>query len=732
MKRIFTIFMMVYVLLSANGQSSTIAKLSPWLQQALIESRQNQRRAGDVQQEENPQVVTFVQFDREVSDEELAAYQCRRYAQLDDIAIVMLPLSKLDDFSKLTSVLHLEANQRAHPTMDTVPKVIDLVPVYEQTVQHAAYTGRGVIVGLMDVGFDLTHPNFYQDATLSQYRIGAFWDQLAVHDDDVLPVGKSYTTQEDILAKACSTDSPIQGHGTHTLGIAAGNGYDTAYRGVAFESDICLVSNAVTSDTLYIDKLNYYRYTSATDALGFKYIFDYAEQQQKPCVVSFSEGYAPYIDQDDSLFAAFIGKMTGPGRIFVSSAGNENVEMTYAEKPIGTEAAGAFVRAYKKDVLYRFKADGDLDIHLAIYDKATGKHQETLVLSMAGMATDSIRNDTIAIGEQQLTTVLMRYASSANPNDTIYLLSMSAGVTFDELANIAMVMVGKDCHAALYGTSSYALRNNTGLDKRCYAAVYGHNILAPGCFPASICVGATQHRVSYTNVAGKRVDTKGSGDGLLGYYSSTGPALNEMSKPDISAPGSNVLSSYNSFYQEAHSTATSNIVAFSEIGGRKYPWTVDTGTSMSTPVVAGTIALWLQAKPTLTRDEIMGVLSRTSRHPEESLTYPNDLYGYGEINAYRGLLDVLGLTAIETISQHTTSAQVSVSDGQLRLHFSSALHHPVMVSLYTMSGQLCGQMQLAPGQQEYKMPLTDTASGIYAIQLTGKDSGVTGSQLVRL
>ncbi len=732
MKRTIMIWLLLIVAHTIYAQHSTFEKLSPWLRQALLSNQQAQRRAGNTSEKADPQVLTFVQFTTTVSDDVLATYQCRRYAQLDDIAIVMLPLSKMTELSKLTCVQRMEANQRAHTTMDTVPKVIDLLSVYTQTDTHEAYTGKGVVVGLMDVGFDLTHPNFYQDTELSQYRIKAFWDQLAPHDDDALPVGKSYTTLEAIQSKACSTDSPAQGHGTHTLGIAAGSGYNTAYRGVAYESDICLVNNAVSSDSVFIDKNDYYKYTSATDALGFKYIFDYAEQQDKPCVISFSEGYSPYIDQDDSLYAAFLGKMIGPGRILVSSAGNENQELTYAEKPLGTEAAGAFVRTYKKNILYRFKADGPMDIHLGIYDKSTSLLQQTLVLTMSGAAMDSVRCDTLTVGEHQLTTSLMRYASSANPKDTIYLLTMKAPISFDQLADIALVMTGKDCYAALFGSSSYALKNKPDLDERCMAAVNGHNILAPSCFAAPICVGATQHRTGYINVEGKLVGTDKAATGLLDYYSSTGPALNDLNKPDITAPGSNVLSSFNSYYLEAHPTETNALVAYSEIGSRQYPWSGNTGTSMSTPVVAGTIALWLEANSALTRDDIIGVLSRTSRQPEKTLSYPNNYYGYGEIDAYRGLLDILGLSSIHAISLHQSTAQVSVRGHQLQLHFASVLRSPVTVSIYDVSGQLHGQLRLSPGQQEYIMPLTSTASGVYAIQLTGKDQGVTGSQLVRL
>lgn len=55
---------------------------------------------------------------------------------------------------------------------------------------------------------------------------------------------------------------------------------------------------------------------------------------------------------------------------------------------------------------------------------------------------------------------------------------------------------------------------------------------------------------------------------------------------------------------------------------------------------------------TLTTERIKDVIAHSSRQPDSGLTYPNNQYGYGEIDAYKGLLYLLNLTAIEELSDH--------------------------------------------------------------------------------
>ena len=630
----------------------------------------------------------------------LLAYGGIIYAQLGDVSIITIPVSQIPLLLEEPNVLRIEANQRADITLDTVCKVANTLPIYEKTPQHSAFTGSGVIVGLMDVGFDLTHPTFYNNETRSDYRIKVFWDQLAKRDETSggrLPVGRDFVTETDILSQGCAIDGKTQGHGTHTAGIAAGSGYDLPYRGVAYESDICLVANAVSSDMKYIDEQDKDLYTSATDALGFKYIFDYAEQQGKPCVVSFSEGYAPYMDEDDLLYNDFLERLIGPGRILVSSAGNESHQLTYLEKPTGKEQAGAFLKTSGQSAIYRIKSEHPATLTFMAYkDSSVPTHQ--LKITADDERWESTLIDTLFIDSDTLAIQIDCYPSAFDQQGIIALMQLHGNVAVNKMAPIALVVSGREQQIAVIGSSSYAL-SNLDIDPQWNDAVISHNILGPGCMTAPITVGSTTHRSNYQNHEGVwRTNVySDEKEGLWSPFSSVGPTLDGRIKPDITAPGRNVISAYSSYYLAENPTSTNSDVAYTDIDGRTYPWRVDSGTSMACPVAAGVIALWLQANPNLTRDDIMGVLQRTSRHPEEDMDYPNNKYGYGEIDAYRGLLDILGITAIKEISQHEPhDARIWASNDLLHIVFD-------------------------------KVPTLPTLSkGIYVVQL-----GEMGSSLIR-
>ena len=231
--------------------------------------------------------------------------------------------------------------------------------------------------------------------------------------------------------------------------------------------------------------------------------------------------------------------------------------------------------------------------------------------------------------------------------EKVYQIEVVSNKVLSSWGPIALVVEGETSHVELFGSSTYALTTST-TDTRWNAAQKGHNILAPGCFAPVICVGATAYREKIKNYKGNWIGSLGNKEGLITTYSSTGPASNGLMKPDVTAPGSNIVSAYSAYYLEKNPSRDGDIIAFSDFHDKSYPWSLNSGTSMSTPVVAGTIALWLQANPRMTRKDIFDVLAKTSipcDKPQEQ-----ERWGlYGKIDALAGLKYVLQTSDVRSV-----------------------------------------------------------------------------------
>lgn len=669
---------------------------------------------------------------------------CRILADFGDIFIAEVPLQGIRTLAADSRICRIEAERGNTLTLDSMAIYTNATPIYEGRQLPQAFTGRGVVMGIQDVGFDLTHPTFYNDDA-TEYRIKRFWDQLSADTiGSALPVGAEYTSQQALLDYGHSRDGIIEYHGTHTLGIAAGSGAGTKYRGMAPESDICLVSNAVNGDEIFIDSADIYKYTYATDALGFKYIFDYAESQGKPCVISFSEGANQELHGDNILYYEILRRITGPGRIIVASAGNAGLMLNYVNKPYGLSRAGSFILSADDHVSVTTRSKGPLSFVTTLYDTnrcttTSPRVSQRGSSTVLQFSTDDIMtmpdmciNDTLIIDGTPYVFSAIAYPSCYDHEQLAMDITLTGPKKIGFDTNVSMELTGNYSSADMF--TMYGQMLNSNFSGMLNEAECSHNINSPSSAPSVISVGATSYRQEYDNISGETIITNYGQTGLRSSFSSVGPTLDGRIKPDVMAPGANVISAIGNTYIEHNSSkAYKNVVATQSFQGKEYGWIATGGTSMSAPAVGGIIALWLQANPHLTPDDVLGIIARTSKPCGDYGKTPNNYCGYGTIDAYAGLLDALNLSGIDGISKHNPQGTdiALTRDNRLNISLDEAAKHDFSIKVYDTGGRLRQTTRLLSGATHYEADLSQLPSGVYAVQIDSRDRLAKGSVLIR-
>lgn len=629
--------------------------------------------------------------DAEQVSAELTRWGIRHTVITPRVITAYIPPALADSVAALDAVGSIEGSMPGEAAMDKAVSLTGISKVHSGTGLESPFTGQGVVLGVIDQGFEYGHPAF--SASNGQLRVGAVWNRYADND----PV----TDAEEI--KKLGNDGMNSNHGTHVGGIAGGTKkviMPVTYRGNAPEAELVFFpSNLGDEEVLEC----------------VKYLKDYAAQQGKPCVVNMSFGSQGSTHDGRRTSAQALDELLGEGVIVVSSAGNDADFNMHARGTAGGNAA-------PMAVLVQPKAGEDLYVNF-VSEQALGDYALRYFVEAYNTATGTSRNCTTAFEEQGRVSrwtdagtkkVVMNFyhpqwQSFLQENEVICLKVATvnnAKKTFDAWIPLSRygTFLATDNKAFASGDNSY------GVDPQCRRSLVISSYIN------------RKNYVAYGNGATYSWDWK---VGDVSSFSSVGPLVGEwIPMPLISAPGSGIISAYgkqiDGFDPETNISVTNGV----RFNNEWFYYGVMSGTSMSAPQVTGIIACWLQAYPKLTPEEAVEIIRMTAK----SDAFTGDLtdswdakWGYGKIDAYEGLK--------ECIRRASTDAVVAAWDTREPLTWNKTpekwqilFNNPesqARISVLTADGKEVLRRELGdvPAAHEEVIGLQSLPKGMYLISV---------------
>lgn len=621
----------------------------------------------------------------------------------------------LDRVADLPGLAYVELAGKVKPNLDRVRYATRSDSVNRGIDLPQSYTGRDVLIGVTDWGFDYQHPMFY-DTAMTTYRVRAAWDhyrQAGPAPADYT-YGTELTTQAALLAAASDTVNIYNNatHGTHVAGIAGGGGAGSPYRGMAYDAQFLFC-------TFLVDA------AAVIDA--FDWMQRVAEQDEKRLVINMSWGLHHIGTLDgNSLISQAIDQFSAEGVVFVNSGGNNGDVNFHLRKDFTGDTLRSRIQFYP------------YEDHPKMWGQSVSMWGEAGHPFSAGLLVTSTGNTVLASSPWYNTATQATYldsflvvgadtvffnltADAVHPQNGRPHFRLRAKNTNTQL-RVALQVTAPDGRVHCWNVTE--LTNdvgNWGQDFQATGAGWSqgdnlYGISEPACTNSLISVAAYWPEFIHP-VTGQ------PGGGAIAPFSSLGPTLDERVKPDIAAPGVNIGSSMSSYTDEDFSSIL-NV----DFQGRAYPFARLSGTSMSSPAVAGIVALVLEADPTSTPLEVKEALMRTARRDTYTGVIPeggSNMWGMGKVNAYQAVREVLWMNTVQERSSGDLLIWPNPATGEVNIALGEQ-HGAVQVVVMDVTGRVVHTMNgMATGRVILDASLW--ASGLYTIQCRAADRIHTGS-----
>lgn len=573
-----------------------------------------------------------------------------------DAAAVALPASVFAEISDQEAIRFVEYHAAPGEVLgDQMILNNNIGPVHQGLAPlPEAYTGSDVIIGIIDTGLELAHPDFqHPDGST---RVIALWDQKqAENDPQRVPqpygYGQEYTA-EDIDAGISGHNDQAQffGHGSTVSGIALGNANATGdFPGVAPEADIIVVS----SD---FNRQNW----TMTVAEAVEWIFARAEAIGKPAVVNASLG--SYLGSHDALDAPALHIESlleaSPGRAMVCAAGNSQAWDPYhlgyeipendtaftwfVYNPQALGSGAVFIEAWADAEGFEnaeFTVGADVISPAPAFRgyvpwrSAVGNLNQVLTdtLFFNGAIIGIVQTWVGQRGDQYLIQAAVTQPFSSQIR---FRFATTGGGRIDawSSSNIGtsnMVSAGLPTPAEYPPMQQYRLPDKEMTLVDSWA-----------CSDKVITVGNYVNRTAFPNAAGGITTYPDLVQGQISVNSGSGPTRDFRQKPEIAASGDVTLSAGRLAYLSTLLNVDPERVSASEM---HY---VNGGTSMASPVVAGAAALFFERCGSADYADFRTALIETAVADQFTGALPGLRFGHGKLDVFGLILSSIDPIAV--------------------------------------------------------------------------------------
>lgn len=640
----------------------------------------------------------------------------------------LIPINSLEALFSVEGLLKVEIAEKVHSSMDNARTLTNVNQVHSGTGLPQAYTGNGVIVGVIDKGFDYTHPNFKMVNTL-QPKISRVWEQG--NTSGSAPLGFNYGTgflgATDILNRM--RDKVDESHGSHVAGIATGTGgvsSNSNLIGVAYNSELVFVAmNDSPTNQQFLD--------------GINYIFNYANQVNKPTVVNMSWNGQVGPHDGTSDFDEMCDNLVGNGKILVGSAGNNGSDLLHLGKTFSASSntLESFVKFNTNSITAGActidiwgEVGKNFSVAVNIYNINTNTYEDytPYINTLSGSNTTTTSNYNLYDDDTfipDLCTVQVSFEQinpqNNKPHVRLYIDNLAQD---DNYKYISLDFIASDgtvnswCQSCSFNNLTYASPFQNG-DTNMTVGELG------GTGNSIISVGAYTSKNTWTSYSGQTQYQPNQASlhvlNQIAPFSSKGPTADGRIKPDITAPG-NILASSVSRFDSNYVLSSPRTVSGLTDGTNDWWFGMMEGTSMSAPMVTGIIALWLQANPNLNVADIKTILQNTSDTDSFTGTgsaIPNNTWGRGKIDAYSGIQYINQFLNVQNFdNQNSIIAYPNPFTNQLTIEANEPIFK---VEIFNLLGQKVKNILFNnPTENSINIELSDLAQGNYIAKVTSE------------